>query len=194
VVINEQLDYAEDVTPLSAEESLLLLDIQQAMSQFSSIESRPKLWRIQFSKVKMKSIIDSTNTVVEHIPTSNISETDALLYSVAYVITTHFTKAVPPKIFTSSIPPWKTRLMNKVSQLRKEVSQLVSANDASSPSVLCERLKHKYWVNERGLLTAIEDAKQRLLSTSSRLNRYTTRCDQYKQNKMFRETLGHLYN
>jgi len=46
VVINEQLDYAEDVTPLSAEESLLLLDIQQAILQFSSIESRPQLRRI----------------------------------------------------------------------------------------------------------------------------------------------------
>jgi len=60
-VMNEQ---QKILTLLSTEEALLLSDIQQAMSQFSTIKDRPRLKRIQFSRSDMRSLIDAANTVV----------------------------------------------------------------------------------------------------------------------------------
>ena len=55
------------------------------------------------------------------------------------------------------------------------------------------KLLRKYSVSENGLAVAKEIAKQRLLALSHRLKRYTVRCEQYRQNHLFKNNPGKLY-
>lgn len=52
----------------------------------------------------------------------------------------------------------------------------------------------RYWVEERGIKAAIEDAKQRLTATSHRLERYTARIEQYRINRMFATQPGRVFS
>ena len=52
--------------------------------------------------------------------------------------------------------------------------------------------KHKITAGEQ-LIACKEDPKQALQAKAQRIRRYTKRCEQYKQNKMFREDSKRFY-
>ena len=114
------------------------------------------------------------NKVLDRITTTNICETNALIYSVAYVITRRLSgektpDTAPSERHSDHTPPWKLRIQMQVYQLRLEVYQLTSALSSNSTLSLQCKLLDKYSVKQRGLKVAIEDAKQSLVAVSHRL-------------------------
>ena len=141
---------------------------------------------------KVKPLLAMVNKFIMGLSTSNLSETNILVFAVAYVLTSKVaTLNAENRSFNT--PPWKARLQHKIRLLRKEISQL-SAVEQHHSSSLSFKLLCKYHIQERGLPAAIEDAKQRLLALSHRLRRYVARCEQYRQNNLFRNCPGKLYD
>ena len=57
-----------------------------------------------------------------------------------------------------------------------------------------KRIELKYLRNGKNVSTATEGLKQRLVATSSRLERYEARCKQYRQNRMFHINQKRFYD
>lgn len=165
---------------------MLLSEISDAVVQFSDFQNRPRLRHLDFKLVnKVKPLLALVNNLTQRLPTSTLSETNTLVFAIAYVLTSKVTSpAISKNVSGTSPPPWKLRLQNKVQLMHKEISQL-SAFQQRHSSHLDFKLSVKYHIQERGLSAAIEDAKQRLLALSHRLRRYEARCTQYRQNNTF---------
>lgn len=187
----------DEATSLSVEEKDLLDQITLSMNRFTDICARRQLKLIQ-NKFDVRKMTIMANKVLDRIPTTNICETNALIYSVAYVITRRLSgektpDTVPSERHSDHTPPWKLRIQKYVHQLRREVNQLTSVLSSNSTSSLQCKLLDKYSVKQRGLKVALEDAKRCLVAVSHRLKRYATRCDQFRQNKLFRDRPGCIY-
>ena len=83
-------------------------------------------------------------------------------------------------------PWWKKRLNGQIRILRKDLSKI--------ESIKCEKLKNrdtrarlfeKYRVKRKGMLTVIEELKQRITAKSQKIKRYDNRIEQYHQNRLF---------
>ena len=52
----------------------------------------------------------------------------------------------------------------------------------------------KYHVKKKGIETAIEELQQRIAALAARMERYTNRVKQYRQNKLFETNQRRLYH
>lgn len=178
---------------LSVEEETLLCEIKDAMVEFAALSNRPRLTRVNYKVThKLDTHLLMANKVIGEITTECLTETNTLAYAVAYVLSTRVCLPTYNGNSTYTIPPWKARLQHKISVLRKELSQLDAAERIPT-AMVCNKLVSKYHITERGISVAREDARQRLLALSHRLKRYTARTEQYKQNCLFRNCPGKLY-
>ena len=154
---DEQLNFP----PLSEDEQELLDEITASMSQFTDIQNRTRLKYIR-NKFEARKLTSMANGILARIPTTNICETNALIYSVAHVITNKLSgQRLPPPgttastIHSNSLPPWKARLLRHIQQLRREVNQLVSALNNNNMTNLQYAVLRKYCVEQRGLSVAV---------------------------------------
>jgi len=131
------------------------------------------------------------NNFIQRLPTNSLSETNTLVFAIAYTLTSKVTSPISSN-HSKNNPPWKMRLQSKVKLIRKEISQLSVFEHHHSPC-LDSKLKSKYHVEGRGLSAALVE-EQRLLALSHRLRRYEARCEQYRQNRIFTSCPGKLYN
>ena len=150
---------------LSVEEEVLLTDIKDAVVEFASFSSCPRLVHINFKLAhKLECYLSVANKLISEIPTMTLTETNTLAYTVAYVLTS---KVCSPTYRNSPsvIPPWKVRLQDLISVLCGQLSQLDATERVHAIS-LNNKLVSKYHITERGLSAAKEDAKQRLLTST----------------------------
>ena len=56
-----------------------------------------------------------------------------------------------------------------------------------------DQLGNRYKVKDKGLKVVIEELKQRVVATSSKLRRYEARTEQYVQNRMFQTNQAKLF-
>jgi len=55
-------------------------------------------------------------------------------------------------------------------------------------------VKEKYRVRRKGLVTVIEELKQRILSKAAKITRYNQTIDQYRINRLFKVDQKKVYN
>ena len=89
---------------------------------------------------------------------------------------------------------WKSRLQNKVKELRKDSSQ-VQRSKYKDVSNFRQwgRLERKYSIRVKRLNVVIEELKQRITAIAAKVRRYQGRVDSYKQNRLFENDQRQFY-
>ena len=113
------VDTTSLVSNLSLEEELLLSEINVAVVEFSDFQNRPRLRRLDFRLInKVKPLLAMVNNFIQRLPTNSLSETNTLVFAIAYVLTSRVTSPISSNHSRNS-PPWKVRLQSKVKLTRK---------------------------------------------------------------------------
>ena len=83
-------------------------------------------------------------------------------------------------------PMWKTRLQNKIKELRKNLSQLEASKDKVISNFRnLERLERKHIIRVKRLNVFIEELKQRITAIAAKVRRCQGWVDSYRQNRPF---------
>ena len=91
-------------------------------------------------------------------------------------------------------PMWKTRLQNKIKELRKNLSQLEASKDEGISNFRhWERLERKCSIRVKRLNVVIEELKQRITAIAAKVRRYQGRVDSYRQNRLFGNNQRQFY-
>lgn len=202
---NQQQDTTE-IRHLSTDntknEDELGCEIRKLYKELSDrqIFQRETLPKLQLTS-KVKRLITITNEVLPDIISeenvSDIESINTLTYAAAHLITFRVIKKKEkkePEI--SSKQRWERRLESKISNTRKELSNLthIFKNKLPRDSRKAKDLLKKHNVDiQYTLVEAIESLKQKLLATSQRLRRYKKRQEQYIQNKTFESNPRQFY-
>ena len=130
------------------------------------------------------------------INTNNITETNALMYAGAKLVTELMGKKTEIAIPTErrTVPPAKRRVMQQIKEMRKHLSW----TEEMSKGKLKNRnsrdtLEKKYNITERGTAAVKEDLKQRIKAKAATIERFENRTKAYKQNKLFNTNQKRLY-
>ena len=71
-------------------------------------------------------------------------------------------------------PWWKRRIEESLIELQKHISLLDRHKKGQVKSKRkIEKLHEKYWINEKGINTVLEELKQRALAKKPKLERYS---------------------
>ena len=146
-------------------------------------------------KSDLAQIILDINNVLTTIRTTAIGETNKLMYSTALLVTEDLgyemkCKARIPK----TSPKWKIRLENKVGYMRNEISYLEHLKIGTLRNTkVRERLIKKYHLVVKTIAKIVEMLKQRVTSTTKKIERYEARCQQFRQNRHFNSNQRRFY-
>ena len=190
-VEQEPLD-EEPQVPLTAAQQALQDEIIEEMANIQEIRSPVKISKEHMPELFR--LVSQANQAIRNISTENITETNKLMYATAKTIEKRICPHVARKKPTetrSHIPPWQRRLEDKIKNIRKDISKMTAAKTGKHH--LTWTVNRRYWVQERGIDHAVEDAKQRLTALSHRIQRYKARKEQYRTNKLFRTQPGRIY-
>ena len=82
------------------------------------------------------------------------------------------------KVAGKKEPMWKRRLQNKITGLRKDLSQLQASKDKGTIDFrYWERLERKYSIRVKRLNVVIEELEQRIPAIAAKVRRYQGRVD-----------------
>lgn len=141
--------------------------------------------------------VSKVNQVVRTIATSNLSETNLLMYAAAKVVTEALgllPKAQGPRKQNFQTAPWKRRLQGKIEYLRKDLSLIEAIKNGTLKKRKVEmKLAIKYTLGKKTHQEVSEDLRQRIVACEKKITRYEKRIRQYKQNKMMLTDQKRLY-
>ena len=135
---------------------------------------------------KFMCIVNCVNNLCQFINTSNLTATANLMYAAAKVVTEAIGLSCQ-RCSSKSGHPWKLRLQNKLTTLRKDLSRLVAMQSGHLKSqCTIDALFNKYLASSGSTLTvAIKTLRQRITATSRKIARYTARTEGFYQNRLF---------
>ena len=144
----------------------------------------------------LKERTKEVDQILSTIETNNITETNALMYAGAKLVTELMGKKTEINTTTErrSTPPAKRRVMQQINEMRKHLSwieEIIKGNLKNRTNK--ETLEKKYNLTERGTLAVKEDLKQRIKAKSATVERFEARIKSYKQNKLFNTNQKRLY-
>ena len=164
------------------------------------MKERKKLSKVKNDK-KLKRVVKTLDKIIEETTTDNMDLTtiNQMQYTAALLITS---KITPPKPTTyrkprGGPPVWQQRLQKQIDQPRGDISIITEYTKGNTTKTIRTKLKttlkkHKITADEQ-LIASKEDLKQALQAKAHKIRGYTKRCEQYKQNKMFREGSKRVY-
>ena len=98
------------------------------------------------------------------------------------------------KVAGTKEPMGKTRLQNKIKELRKDLCYLEVLKDKYISNFRhWEKLERKYSIKVKRLNVAIEELKQRITSIAAKVRRSHGRVDIYRQNRLFENNHRQFY-
>ena len=59
---------------------------------------------------------------------------------------------------------------------------------------IVDELQRKYWLKETDLITVSKELRQNKTAKSSKVSRYKTRIEQFRQNDLFKNNQGRVYD
>ena len=172
-------DHVEDVRnvlpEMGAEEQADSLDEEEVpivMEITEVIESGRKDRLPALRNVPKKKLLEETarvDKVLSKFKTHSITKTNELFYAGALVVTNRLGVNIENVAWTKE-PMWKRRLQNKTKELRKDLRQLEASKDKNISNFRhWERLKTKYSSRVERLNVVIEELKQRIIATATKL-------------------------
>ena len=151
------------------------------------------------SRYEFKAIVQKANQAAEYISTNNITETMQLIKAVILTVTEAsgiiVKESKPIKQKAKNMPPWKQRMNNALQNKRKELSQLVELKSKRLHNQkIIENLARIYNIKKGQIDEQIEILKQEILALKNKIERYSTRCEFYRQNKLFETNQKRFYD
>ena len=58
---------------------------------------------------------------------------------------------------------------------------------------VCEGLERRYYLKKKGVVVVLEELKQRILAKTGKVERYQSRIEQYRQNRIFQSNQKRLF-
>ena len=89
---------------------------------------------------------------------------------------------------------WKSRLQNKIKELRKDLNRLEAANDKGISNFRhWQRLERKNNIRVKRSNVVVEELKQRISAIAVKVTRYQGRVDSYRKNRLFKNNQRQFY-
>ena len=145
---------------------------------------------------KLASLTEDVNKAFATIPTYNITETNTLLKAAAHAVREELgEKVYPPPSSVKRDPWWKRRIEEKIAQDRSDISQLEEIKKGRTlKKKITDGLNRRHpLLKKKGLPCVIEELKQRLRAKAAKIKRYTRRCENFKQNRLFQTNQRQFY-
>ena len=171
---NEQIgdDSDETINNVALNVEILDEETQLIIAQLNKIlTGRRNTDGISFKKVDMNTLNRTTvmvNIVIELIETKNITQTNNLIKAaVVWVADQLGLKKYEGR--KKKDPWWKRCTEEDIKQLKKNINIFKRAKKANKESK-AKLIEEKYGVKRKGLTTAIEELKQRVLAKAAKLS------------------------
>ena len=150
------------------------------------------------SKQTFSKIVKKANEAANYIKTNNITDTMKLIKAVIITVAEEMGLELanePKKKQTKRIPPWKYRMEKTIKSKRSDLSQLSEMKHGKMKNgKIMEYLTRKYLSDGKRIEEQIEIMKQEITALKSRNERYTARCEFYRQNKLFETNQKRFYD
>ena len=175
---------------LSEEKQLLIRTILEKRAQIDG--NRPQLRSVRNVNVKkLKQELNKINSVLEYVPVNSVTELNDTLYASAALVTEQVGGTSTRG--KNEEPPWRVRLSKRVKGYQQELSRLDEAKQRDHGDQFRKKLERKHDVKRKGYQLVIEELKQRLVATASKIKRYDDRQKQYRQNRLFDNNQKQFY-
>ena len=170
---------------ISLEEDALRNRILHVMQLVQRV-GLPSLKSCDTAKLRVE--LGKVNEAVKRIQTHNITELNSLLYAAAYVTTERMGMLKERRGRRTDEPFWKRRVKRNIDTWRKDLSKIeeVRRGNMKLKQRKRDRLNRKYHLEERGTMYVSGMLKQKIKAGGRKVKRYDERCQQYKQNQLFR--------
>lgn len=181
----------KEVSQMTIEETQTKEKLIEYMAKYSNIETRPAIRKVPSTK-ETRNVINEVDKVISTIDTRSLTDLNTVIFAGAkYVEDCILPARSKSHSESNEMPPWRQRITRQISDLRKEANQLTAAwkHNGRIP----RQLWSKYQLDTHGIPEAAEKAKQRLIATNHKLQRYDARNEQQKINKTFRENPRQAY-
>ena len=141
--------------------------------------------KVDYSKINNE--VRKLNNAVKFIDTDNITETNNLLIACSVWMAKKLGLKKPKKDDNKNPEPWwKRRIESSINDINKCINLLTRyKNGEVKTSNKIKKLYTRFRIKSKGLITVIEELKQRVLAKVAKLKRYNERIKQFKQNRMF---------
>ena len=153
---------------------------------------------VMFKKVEYKKLnmaIREVNKVLPYFQTSNISETNNLIIAVSVWVARRL--GLKRQRQTGTVHPepwWKRRIERDIKDLQKSINLMTRHKNGEVKSrEKIEKLYEKFSIRRKGIGTVLEELKQRVLAKKAKIDRYTERLQQFRQNRLFNYDQKRLY-
>ena len=131
------------------------------------------------------------------VTTNNITETNALIYAGARLVTELMGKKIemsPNTTNRDKIQPAKRRVMQQIDEMRKHLAWTEEIINGKLKKVNNkDTLERRYNLTERGTAAVKEDIKQRIRAKATTMERFEARAKAYNQNRLFNTNQRRLY-
>lgn len=176
---------------LSCEDHLIVSQLVAVMQE-PERKRLPALRSVQRSKLMDE--VAKVNDVMRRVRTSNITETNNLVYAAAFVVTERLGIKID-KNGNKKEPMWKQRLERQLRSLRQDLSRIKTMKEGRLiKRKVRDYLEKKYRLKTKTVEVVIEELKQRIVAIANRIKRYSDRIKQYQQNRMFNNNQSRLYD
>ena len=166
----------EQADNLDEEEVAIVMEIAEVIEEGRK-DKLPALRNVP--KKKLLEETAKVDKVLSKFKTHSITKTNELFYAGAFVVTNKLGEKID-KVAGRKEPMWKSRLQNKIKELRKDLSQLEASKDKDvSNSRHWERLERKYSIRVKRL-NVVEELTQRTTAIAAKVRRYQGRVVSYR--------------
>ena len=152
----------------------------------------PCLRRI--NRGRLASEIEKIKESLAMIETNNLDELRDLIHAGASLFAEKSGVRNKPRV--EKEPYWKRRIENDIRRLRKDLSRIedwFKGCWTKKQTKEKEELRKRYKLREKGFKLVMEELKQRIKAKAFKVKRYTSRIQQYRQNRLFQGNQRALY-
>ena len=177
----------------------MLYKIKQNLLAIKKQDFRTPNMKQIVSRFRFKELVKQANEAAKYIETKNITETmqlvKAVILSVADKMGLDHSDSKPIKQKRNNMPPWKQRMNLTMEKKRRDLSQLTELkNKRLANQKRIEKLARKYALHEDKIDEEIEILKQEILALKEKIERYSSRCEFHRQNKLFETNQKRFYD
>lgn len=170
---------------LDAEHNDLLQRLRELLLEEGDVMPK-NLRRVDRGKIRIAT--QKVNRILPFVQTNNISGDKDLVRCAALLVQEMVGVNRKTSNKQRKEPMWKRRIETDIVVLRKHLSKIerwYKGKWVNGKQPERDYLDRKYHIRANGFRTVIEQLKQRVMSKAQKVKRYTERCEQFQQNRLF---------
>ena len=192
-VANDETDVFEICDSIPQEDRTIANELKEMVGKHKKDTFLP------FKRVEQRKLRDAArrvNSVLEHIQTKNITQTNELALTAAWWVAKEVGLKEGKKEGSKKEPWWKRRIEKDIDCLRRDVNRLERQKQGKMGQKgkrKARELEKKYRVKQKGIEGVLEELKQRVNAKKIKVKRYEHRISQFRQNRLFHINQKQVY-